>query len=98
MHCHLPASACSAIPSRPGRLHDVLGDGKARLIERGEHVGKYLPDGGHAAHVVEGILEVRVGRVMRIQRGQMRGRQLLVQRNQPLRGGLGVWIDIRMDG
>jgi len=88
MHCSTCAKA--ELPGQNGLigLHEVLGDGEAGLLQRSEHVRKNLRDGGHAAHVVERVLEMRVGRVMGVHPGQMRGRKLFVQGDQALRSGL----------
>ena len=47
----------------------MLRDNEAWLRQCGEHMRENLRNGGYAAHVVEGVFEVRVRGVMAVQLG-----------------------------
>jgi len=85
-----PASQAKAkFPGQKGLslLYQPLGDDKTRLLQRVEHMGEYAGDCGHAAHFIEGILEVRIACVIAVKLLQMARGQLFVQLDKPLHCG-----------
>ncbi|MCY1363011.1 hypothetical protein D9M69_497540 [compost metagenome] len=65
------------LPDQKGlrAIHDLLRHDEARLVQRHKHVFEDLRDRGHATHVVERVLEARVGAVERFQLPQVAGRE-----------------------
>ena len=65
-------------------LYQALGDDKARLLQRVEHMGEYAGDGCHTTHFIEGVLEVRITCVIAVESLQVARGQLFVQLDKPL--------------